>query len=100
MTLNRSHEGNWPRPIAAIFFLTDQIRLAILVEGHTVIISSKLFLILTTGFTEEDFFKVFIIVIRHGSSRPCCLTDQFFFSFFCRWSPKKHSCDIWLQLTK
>ena len=23
-----------------------------------------------------------VIVIRHASSRPCCLTDQFYFSFF------------------
>ena len=53
--------------------------LGILVEGHLVIISTKLFWILTTGFTEENF-KVFVICDNPRPLVAMFLTD-------CRGSP-------------
>ena len=44
---------NKPHPVAAMFFDWPNSFLAIFVEGHLVIISVKLFLILTTSFRRD-----------------------------------------------
>ena len=50
--------------------------LAVFVESYPVIISAKLFLILTTCVLEHTIFKVFVIKIRHTPWWPCLLMDQ------------------------
>ena len=70
---------------------------AILVEGNSVIISTKLFWILTTGFTEEDF-KVFHMAISHAPWQPCFLMDQIPFSYFCKGSPNIHFSRIKISI--
>ena len=44
--------GNWPRPLAAMFFDGSNF-LANFVEGHLVTMFAKLFSILTLGFRED-----------------------------------------------
>ena len=49
------NKRNWLCPLAAMVFDGSKICLEIFVEGHLVVISAKLFKIMTTGFRGEYF---------------------------------------------
>ena len=69
--------------------------LASFVEGHLVTVSTKLFLILTTGFRGENLQKpTFVTTISHNHRRSCFMTDPISLTYFCRGSPKQYSCDV------
>lgn len=86
----------WKCAMAAMFYLTDLIFLATLVEGHPRDISVKLFGNLVNSLWQDDFLCVLYIgKPSHGPCLPVMIFDESdIFSDFGKGSCKEHFCEI------